>query len=164
MSPCHSCDDGFVSGSRRKQMFGLRASRPLQACLTSAFTGYPIGFAASNSWTRSRFVEDCCSIPQRDCGRFSRPSLLSTTVKARNSDLTLDSKNWRESRWRRSRVNFIVLADYRCRIGTVYLNPHRDLCAMLPPLIHWIAKTTKVYLLRGCRVGDSDLKGSSRRM
>jgi FtsP/CotA-like multicopper oxidase with cupredoxin domain len=39
-------------------------------------------------------MEVCCSIPQRDCGRFSRPSLLSTTLKARDSDLTLNSKNW----------------------------------------------------------------------
>ena len=57
-------------------------------------------------------MEDCCSIPQRDCGRISRPSLLSTMIKARDSALTLNSKNYRESRGCSSRVNFIVSGAY----------------------------------------------------
>jgi len=38
-------------------------------------------------------MENCCSIPQRDCGRISRPSLLSTTDKVRAFTPALNSKN-----------------------------------------------------------------------
>jgi hypothetical protein len=47
-------------------------------------------------------MEDCCAIPQRDCGCFSRPSLLSTTVKGKgrlahnhhSEDQPRDTSNW----------------------------------------------------------------------
>jgi hypothetical protein len=59
--------------------------------------------------TRSGCIEDCCSIPQRDCGRFSRPSLLSTTVKAKFRS-RFGFKELEGSRCRSSRVNSIVSA------------------------------------------------------
>jgi len=48
----------------------------LTAGLASAFTGRPIGFAALFSRQGMNGMEVRCSLPQRDCGRLSRSSLL----------------------------------------------------------------------------------------
>jgi hypothetical protein len=49
-------------------------------------------------------MEDCCSIPQRDCGRVSRPSLLSAT-KGQEDNSRPVSKNCGERRIVRGGVN-----------------------------------------------------------
>src|SRR5258705_9927001 len=46
MSPCHSCDDGLVSDVDGNRCSDSELRGRVMACLTSAFTGCPIGFAA----------------------------------------------------------------------------------------------------------------------
>jgi hypothetical protein len=66
-----------VEVASSEQVFGLQASRPPRATfLASAFTGYPIGFAAPRSQTERQHMEVCSLLPQRDCCRISRHSLF----------------------------------------------------------------------------------------
>jgi hypothetical protein len=77
MSPCHFCDDGWGwSDSRWKQMFGLRASRSPQRPASPSPSPVARLALPRSSRTEKGRMKVCCSIPQRDCGRFSRPSLF----------------------------------------------------------------------------------------